>query len=199
MNATTKQSEDLAHARKILAALDKAIAEGPWDKTVFLSAMGKKLLELRTRFKQELDLAEQSALKEAKKSVVGLFNNTHPELKEVFISLYNVDGNNIRKWEKIIEALEHHPVTRSVYGSEDEIKALFRTKTNLINEGYVAVYIPQSSIIHTTADKTPHDRLGYELLLLKDKAVKLDNIHYFKHISGRYNYKENKLTRQIEQ
>ncbi len=193
-------------AKDVLQALDDTIETGPWDKSVFLGAIGKKLKEIRFRFKNRLRFLdpgfedshdEESVAKLEKLPETPAANipvKTENQA-EVFVSLYSADGINIEKWGKLLLALDKQIVTRPVYGQESEIRGIMRAKTVRRNDAYAAFYLDKVDIIPPKDGKAPLDRSGNPLLILKDKSLKLENITRFCHESGVYVFRNNVLSR----
>ena len=184
----TKQQVDA-----ILKALDDAIQQGPWGASSFLRVIGKNLLEIREGFAKRVDasaqqqsnrlssLANQMALRSAQ--------------RKVYIVLYSFEGSNIKTWERIVANLPRQMISRPVYSQEDDAIAIIKTKENKNNEAYIVIYINESDILPMPIDKLPHDKLGKQLLTLKDKALKLDNIDCFVHQSSVYHYTQGRLVK----
>ena len=185
------EAQLLKTAKEFLAALDKAIASGSWDETNFVLILGRKLREMRT------NLAEDIAKFEDKKDFSADFLSKNLAMKnslqEVFISLYSLDGVKLQTWEQIIINLRKQMVSRPVYATEKDVIAIIKTKEKKINEAYVSVFINKEDILNIPVDKAPVDKLGQNMLVLKDNAISLDHINYFAHITGKYRYSNGKL------
>lgn len=177
--------------QEILKVLDDLLEQGPWDSSNFLTLIGKKLRDIRDNFALHTnntgkkngqltsDLASRMALRSGQ--------------IEIFILLYSSSGNQINSWNQIVNNLPRQVVSRPVYSSEDDVKEMIRTKVNPQNEAYVSVYIRKEDILEVAPDKIPYDKLGKPLLILKNHAIKLDNIHQFIHTSGFYTYAGGRL------
>ncbi|WP_133128939.1 Dot/Icm secretion system protein IcmQ [Legionella nagasakiensis] len=178
-------------ANSILKALDDAIEQGPWDESNFLRVIGKKLREIRERFASQVHLSDQ----EKEKIPSHLANRIalRSGQREIFVALYSSTGSNLSSWERIVANLPSQMISRPIYANEKDVKEIIGTKENKINEGYVSIYISQNDILPTPAEKTPVDKLGKSLLTLKDRALKLENIDRFVHISGTYKYTGGRL------
>ena len=94
----------------------------------------------------------------------------------------------MRSWERIIANLPHQIIARPIYADETDVKSIIKTKDNKNNEAYVSIYVSQNDILTLDADKVPVDKLGKQLLTLKNTAIKLDNIHFFCYQSNLYQY-----------
>ncbi|KTD67786.1 IcmQ protein [Legionella steelei] len=182
------------HNDAILKALDYAIQNGPWDKSNFLRSIGNRLIGIRDNFSKKINMRSQSQIQ----SDTNLANRLalRGNQQEVFISLYTSDGSNIQSWERIIINLPRQMISRPIYGSEEQVQELIKSKENKQNEAYVGIYINNTDMIHLAPDKILHDRLGSPLLTLKDRSLDLENITRFVHISGVYKYSRGRLIKE---
>lgn len=178
---------------EILKSLDEAIQTGPWEHNLFLMGVGKKLRELRERFQQEAGLGGVAEDGTAAQQALG-----EGEYFDVYISLYQAEGNNIRKWFGVVTSLAGHSVSRPVYKKEEDIQAAIRAKEYKQNDAYIVVKIREKDLLIIPGEKPRLDREGRELLILKENAVKLENIIRFVHLSGEYILSENTLVKQIK-
>lgn len=170
----------------ILKALNDAIENGPWEQSNFLKVIGKNLVEIRDDFVKQLGTRSQAQIKAESHLANRIALRSGQQ--EVYISLYSSDGLNMQSWERIVANLPRQMISRPIYGDEENVKAILKTKENKQNEAYVAIYINQSDILSLPPDKASVDKLGKALLSLKDKSLNLDNISRFVHLSGVYRY-----------
>lgn len=198
-----KIDEQRKTAREMLRALDSTIEKGPWDKSIFLGTIGKKLKDIRINFKNRLRFLdpgfEESNTEEVSTSspatnVTAAIPQPTEDQVEAYVSLYNLDGKNMSKWEKILLSLDRQIVTRPIYATEQAARASIRAKTTRQNDAYAAFYLAKADIIPPKDGKAPLDRLGNPLLILKDTALKLSNITRFCHESGVYLFRNNSLS-----
>ena len=184
-------------AKKLLKSFDETIEKGPWDKSAFLRAIGKKLEDIRLNFKTRLKLdAEENATMSSSEPIEKKTPPLQEGRQEVFVLLYNAEGGNLKKWEKILQLLDKQIVTRPVYGQESEIRTLIRSKMNKQNEAYASVFINMSALLPLSPGHVLKDRLGHSLLLLKDGAFHLENITHLFHQSGVYMFTNGHLVRE---
>ncbi len=175
----------------IVAALNEAINEGPWDKSNFLRLIGKNLSQIRDDLSSYIDVnAQQTSAHQNNQLAV----QVRP-LQTVYIALYSNEGTHLAAWEKIINTLPKYVLSRPVYAQEKDARNFIKSKNHPNNEGYVALTIQQDDILPLTEEKTPKDKLGKALLSLKDGAVKLENIQRFVHVSGQYQYSKGRLSK----
>ncbi|WP_133129388.1 Dot/Icm secretion system protein IcmQ [Legionella yabuuchiae] len=179
-------------SKAILEALDNAIKEGPWEESSFLRVIGKNLRELRDKF------ADQSRFSNQEDKIASNLANRialRSGQREIFIALYSSTGSNIQSWTHILANLPRQIISRPIYVNEQDVKEVIRTKENQNNEAYVSIYINKDDILPVHPDKVPTDRLGKPLLSLKDKAIKVENINRFVHVSGIYKYLGGRLVK----
>lgn len=178
---------------EILKSLDEALAKGPWEHNLLFQGIGKKLREIRDKFQNELGL--ENAQTEAS---ISARQETLPQTEfiEVYISLYQAEGVNIRKWSTVVTALVGHSVSRPVFKKEEDIQSAIRAKTYKLNDAYVVVRIREEDILKSPTGQPILDREGRELLMLREGSIKLANIVRFTHASGEYIYQDGSLIKQ---
>lgn len=185
--------ENLDKAKKTLQALDDALAAGPWTETSFIIIVSKKLRALRDDLAAKIDKFEAGETGTPEYLAHRAHLSTSHKL--VYISLYSLEGANITSWERIIANLQRQIVSRPVYTNEEDAQNIIKTKDKKINEAYVSFYVNEADILALNADKVPLDKLGKPMLVLRDKAINLENIEYFFHLSGKYRYSRGQLTK----
>ena len=175
---------------EILKALNKAIKEGPWDKSNFLRIIGKNLSIIRDSFLARLHASSKQLSSQPYQANKMFLQNNQ---QEVFISLYSFEGSNLQNWERIVANLPRQSISRPIYANEDHVIEVLKSKENKNNEAYVAIFIEKSNILPLAPDKVLKDKLGTPLLTLKDKSLNLDNLSRFVHITGTYQYTKGRL------
>ena len=187
---------DIKTYLEILEILNHLIDEAPWDASRFLQATQKKLSKIRDEFQTSLNLTETT--QPTPRTLADRVALRAGQV-EIYVSLYNADGKNINKWRKLSNRIEKLIISRPIYRSEDDVRALIRSKVHKINEAYIAVYVSKTDIIPPVEkDQIAHDRLGHELLKIKEGAIKPENITRFMHATGQYVFKDNQLIKQGE-
>lgn len=177
---------------KISQALDRVVSDLPWKQSVFLSALGKKFEKIRDEFKNDIGKS---------------FLNTHdlntntdkallkPDQKELFVAIYNAQGQDLGLWAKIIYNLTNQFVSRPIYMNDSSVKEMIRSKVNLRNEGYVSIYVYENDFLDIPEERRPKDKLGNLLCQLKERVITEEKINKFYHESGIYEYKNGILSR----
>tara|TARA_Y100000588_G_C14201516_1_gene902703 strand:- start:644 stop:1213 length:570 start_codon:yes stop_codon:yes gene_type:complete len=178
--------------KNILDELNRAVDEGPWESSKFLNAIGNKLEQIRDEFAEHVTVTQQTHEAEENKA----HRKVQEGQQEIYISLYSAQGSRIQNWVSIISNLPRQIISRPVYEREEDIKEAIRAKANKVNEGYVSIIVNQTDILPVKADRVPKDKLGRELLTLKDNAIYLENINRFEHTSGTYHFKSGRLIKR---
>jgi intracellular multiplication protein IcmQ len=186
-----KLSKDQTDA--ILKALNDALEQGPWDESNFLRAIGRKLSDVRDRFVEHLNRPGSETAKKETQLAHQMALRTNQKL--IFVALYSYEGAHLLSWERILMNLPKQMVSRPIYAVEDDVKDMIKIKENKNNEAYLSLYIDQSDILPLSADKTPLDKLGKPLLVLKNKSLHPENYHLFVHTSGTYHYHQGRLVK----
>jgi intracellular multiplication protein IcmQ len=180
----------MQQCQEFLEKLDKAIAEGPWEDTNFLKAVGHKLKKIRDDFVRDAGLDDNNQTSENDEKTANALNQ---DIMEVYISLYSSEGANLQSWERIINNLMQRNISRPIYLQEQDIINIIKTKENPVNEAYIAIHILKSDVLTIPKEKIPIDKRGVELLTLKDKAIQLDKINKFVNQERNYRYVKSQL------
>jgi intracellular multiplication protein IcmQ len=185
--------DSLLKAKKMLETLNDTLAVGPWNEGSFILMIGKKIRALRDDLVTQISKYEETELSSSEY----LAHRAHLSAshKIVYVSLYSSEGVSIGSWEKIIANLPRQIVSRPVYATEEDVQNIIKTKEKKINEAYAVFYVEAAAILDLGADKSMVDKLGKPILVLKDNAIILENIEYFVHLSGKYQYSKGLLTK----
>lgn len=181
--------------RSIQKAFDHAINNGPWQESNFLRTMGKRLEKIRDDFLLEIGQNPSSSDVAAKHAATQLAHRSGK--KEIYIALYSSNGAQLSAWEKLIANLPRQLVSRPIYAEEKDIVDLIKSKSIPQNEAYICALIHEDDIKSVPEDKIPRDRLDHPLITVKDRAISLDDISRFVHISGTYQYLEGHLVKTM--
>lgn len=187
-----KETLSESQVRGILQSIENALEKGPWEESNFLRAIGKNIKDIRDNLAQEIEKTYSSSGSEASLKKEQQAQRTEFQ-KEVFIALYSSDGMHLQSWERILINLPRQTIARPIYDDEEAVRTFIKSKDNKFNEAYVALYIEEKDILKLSADKTSIDRFGKPLIALKDRAVNLENIRRFVHVSGTYSYSKGHL------
>jgi intracellular multiplication protein IcmQ len=178
----------------ILDALQGMLKHGSWGGSAILRALGKKLQSIHDKFESDVEAGRQATLDAEQGPVKHMPSDTQ---QEVFVALYSSDGTNLSVWERLLSNLPRQSVSRPVYAHEEDVKRAIRSATNRLNEGYVSIYVDRTSMLSMPAEKIPKDKLGTELLTLKDNALKLNQLKRFVHMNNVYTYAQGRLKKIV--
>lgn len=179
--------------KKLIAMLDGLLGGCNWESSLFLKTASKKFLALRMEAEQ---LLLASTAPDVTQKAVMQVKEGHAK---VFISMYQMEGNNLQKWYVTLKSLDEYSISRPVYREEEHIRAMVRAKPDAQREAYVAIFVKNENIINLPPGRIATDKLGNELLTLKTGAVKLDNIIEFVHGEQRYQINETGLVLKTEE
>jgi intracellular multiplication protein IcmQ len=186
---SSKQKIEIA-----INAMNALIEKDAWQSSNFLKMLNKNLREARDHFIEQVNGSN-----EVKTKISSTLANRvalRAGQQEVYVSLYSIDGGNLQSWERILHNLPHQMISRPIYADESYIKSMISNKENKNNEAYVSIYISQADLLPMQVEKVPMDKLGQPMLMLKDNALKLQNINLFVHQSGIYHYENGRLTKK---
>ncbi len=175
----------------VIKAIDTILDGGDWNDSLFLRNTVKPLQKMREQAQQ---LLEQANNRHTSEQV------TAPTLEAgkvaVFISLFQNDGHNLRKWEMQLRSIKGYLLGRPVYQNEADVQKVIRAKLAPVNEAYITVALDQGAIRNPAHQLPRVDRYGNQLLTLAEGAVTPDKILEFVHAGKRYCFSEGQLVLQ---
>jgi intracellular multiplication protein IcmQ len=173
-------------AEKVYKALQQAVEQGPWQATTLLKAVGKELKSLQDRFQALLVTQDPPSSATSTKPCT---------TTEVFISLYQAQGENLSTWQNLLTNLSKLWFNRPVYQKESDARTFLNRNSRTLQHAYVAITVNLEDILEIH-DNHSVDRLGLPLITLKETAVKPENIIKFVHGSGEYKWLHNFLVKE---
>jgi intracellular multiplication protein IcmQ len=169
----------------ILESIDKLLAAGDWEGSLFLRNAAKPLKQAREEIiKLQQKMEDGGDLKHKKITLTD-------DMQIVFISIYQSEGQDLGKWERQLRSLSNYTQGRPVYVNEEEVVRAIRAKLMPGSEAYIKAVIKKKSILTTT--RPMKDRLEQPILSLIDGAVEPDNILEFVHMGKRYSFVDGHL------
>jgi len=172
----------------ILQAIDKLLASGDWESSLFLRNAAKPLKEAREEI---IKLQQKMKAKEGLKQKKIVLTD---DMQVVYVSIYQSEGHNLAKWEKQLHSVSKYLQGRPVYSTEEEAVRAIRAKLMPGSEAYIKVAIKKAAIL--TSMKPLKDRLEQPLLNLAEGAVQPENIIEFVHMNKRYSFVGDRLVPQ---
>ncbi len=179
--------QDLEIKKRLVLLLDELLEKDYWQDSLFLQAAEKQIKEMRAKIASDHKLQMVLPTQDSPVSA----NDEHTE---VYIALYQADGSNIAKWAQMLATITNLSISRPIYKHEHEIQACMRGIEKKQNHAYVKVWVPCEAILSSSTP--PTDKNGFELLLLKERSVKPENIVNLIHVSGCYLWENGQLTRK---
>lgn len=174
-----------------LEIIDKVLKSGNWEDSLFLHNTVKPLKKLREEIQHLLQRIEGGN---------ELYDLDLPQLSEdsvkLYISIFQNDGHNMRKWELQLRSITSHLMGRPVYRNEEDVKSAIRLRFVQASEAYIVVGVKKALIQSNSHLPARQDRNGSELVALKPNAVTPENILEFVHMNKRYYFVKTKLVEQ---
>jgi intracellular multiplication protein IcmQ len=175
---------------EIIEKFEETIAKWPQNGGMFVDLMGEKLKQIEKEFLEEIAAqipAEHFHQEEKTEKTVP------SGTQEVYVTLYQMDGNNMARWALTLGAIAIQGISRPIYENENDALNMIHHREAQEKEGYAVVQVPAVAIVKPAT--THQDKLGQKLLHVKPGALKADNITRFVHISGQYAWQKNQLVK----
>lgn len=184
-NAPNAISPEIEVGKKLVDTLDNILKnKNDWGSTLFLNTIKNKLEKLLQEAKevvQEVETASGDSSESAKA--------LKPGYTQIYILLYQFEGNKIQNWQYALRALAEHNTNRPAYINEKDVQELIRSKREAEKYGYAIVNVKDDHIYRT--EKKTFDPLDHELLALKEGSITIMNIISFVHANKKYYHLEN--------
>ncbi len=178
----TKTSIRFEQAKTIQDALHRLVESPHFSNSAFLKLLHQQIQKLSEEFDgnmQEVYSLQENKTEKTKKD--------YANKVLIYIGIYCFDGLNMDSWKRVIENLPRQYISRPIYLQERDVQKAVKAKPQLMNEGYVAIYVEKQSINQLENPALPlTDKWGHALLSLKDRAIDLKNIEFFWHQSKQY-------------
>lgn len=187
-NEERSKEQALELTRAIIVAIDNIIGAENWDDSLFLRTTIKPLRELRKEVVETRDsLMEEQGLVE-----IVEYQLADDEVK-VYVSLYQADGHNLKKWEAQLASIDCYMAGRPIYKNETDIKKTIRQKLLQMSEAYAVVVVKKEQLLSQDFEQTKTDRYGHELLTIESGAVSAEKVMGFSHGGRDYFYHKQRL------
>lgn len=191
---TIQQNPELKAMQDLVKALDEVLGAGTWQESLFLRGLEKRVRDLRTEAEQVLvSLTTEANLKAPGFMAAQARNKAQHETELVYISLYQQNPNDLRKWEKTLRSITENSVSRPIYREQAHVEEMIRTRPDPSKESYIVVSVKTADIIKGLVGKASVDKSGNELLAIRDGGVLSHNIKRFVHAGRAYDFIEGAL------
>ncbi|MAJ82513.1 MAG: hypothetical protein CMF41_06320 [Legionellales bacterium] len=118
---------------------------------------------------------------------------TRPGYTKLFVVLYQVEGDNMLRWEIVLKSISTVSSGRPIFQDESAARQA-TTSTANPKTGYVAIWVDDLTIIQQPENSSLKDMHGNKIITIKNNALNSKNIIYFVHgMNVTYDYINNKL------
>jgi len=167
-------------AKQLREIINNILNTGDWESSIFLKQAAVKLRNLlleADRLCKNFALQQNTTTK--KNNVTKTIESEIPfDYVQVYVLLYQMDGNNLDAWYENIKSLVNYSANKSIYKNKNHIEEFIRSKgNNITHSGYIVVNVKNNDFNNTEAPSL--DIYSHELLILKEDAIKLENIVEF--------------------
>lgn len=184
---THNSESDAEMCQNIIVAIDGILQNSDCDSSLFLKNSVKPLRALREHANELLCKIEKPKQIKAQK-----FNlDHHQESILLYISIYQTEGHDLRKWEILLRSIASYLQGRPVYRNEEDVNTAIRARLSQLSEAYIVVRVNKAMIQEEEIQRT--DRSGNALITLKSGAVTSDSILELVHMDKRYSFIDGKL------
>lgn len=187
-----KQRSDascLALANDIIETVDRILAAGDWDDSLFLRSTVKPLKQIREDamvVREEL-IAREENDGELPEPIVA------DNAQRLYLSLYQADGHDLKKWAAQLSSIASYMVGRPIYAMEQDVQSALRQKLSQASEAYAVVSIDSTHIIKNDFASVRKDRWGHELVNIEAGSLTSASIIEFVHDGRRYHFRQGQL------
>lgn len=181
---------ELKAVKDLIRLLDETLASEGWQETFLLRSIEKKIKALRDEAEQ---LQTQYSEETLAKSLGASRGASMSSYQTVYISVFQQEFTDLRKWERTLKSITDYSITRPVYKDEIHVQELIRGRPDPNKEGYVEVMVRNEDVVKGFAGKPTADKAGYELVNIKEGGVKPAGIKRFVLGSRRYEFVDGKL------
>ena len=172
----------------MLAAIDRVIAAGDWNSSLFLRNTIKPLAVLREDARQLREQLLGNVTRERVDAPV-----LAADMIQVYIAIFQYKAHNAQDWESQLRALPQYVLGRPIYRHETAAQQALRTKLVQTSDAYVCVGVQESAIQTGEFHPSQMDKQGNALLQLAPGSVRSENILEFVYQDQRYYFIDGKL------
>lgn len=177
---------------RIVGHIDALSTDGRWEDSDFLTSVIKPMIALRDRA-----LHLKSDLQASAPSKILAPRSITEQEAIIYVSIFQSQGGDLKQWALQLGSLKTSIAGRPIYGNEADVCALIKHKDFSLSEAYLCIAVDQKDILTQDARFYRQDHLGHRLLILKQAAIKEDNILEFVHNKKRYLFQSGRLIEQM--
>ncbi|NBX84538.1 MAG: Dot/Icm secretion system protein IcmQ [Gammaproteobacteria bacterium] len=177
----------LEEVQKVQDIMNQLLAEKDWEQATYLKILREELQKIYTTF-NELAGQVYSQVSEEAQAQAQLLNFDKTDYKLVYISVYSSEGVNLDAWQRIIINLPKQFITRAIYENEYDVQDAIKMAPIFANAAYVAIWVEKNLILSSEDFPPQFDKLGNQLINLRDRAVQLNKIDFFWNNMSKYRW-----------
>ena len=172
----------------VINTIDRIMAAGDWEDSLFLNNTVKPLRELRAQALEiQKKLQSEEEVRQGKRRALE-HNQTL-----LYVALYQAGDVSMDMWALALRNLPRSVQGRPVYAHEEQAAKAIRNKHNPVHLAYAIIAVDQTDVLESI--KTVEDRIGLPLVQLKERAVKANNILELVYMGERYAFSKGQLQR----
>lgn len=182
------EAQCLQLTEAIIATVERVMAAGDWQASSFMRNLAEPLQELARKAQET-----ESQLQRARQHDAQAAQALQPDECKIYISLYQAEGHDLKKWEAQLRSVEAYLVGRPIYKNEADVRSMIRQKLVGVSEAYAVAVVPQKAIMANDFSAKKTDRNGFELLTVEPTVVGPENVIEFVHLNKRYHFSKQRL------
>lgn len=187
-NLSYSDQDYIKLCKEIVSCIDEILNNESWEDSLFIRNSLKPLKNLRERALTLLEQVAPSVKIEAESEC-----SIAEDRVLLYISLYQQDGLNMKKWELQLKSIECYLAGRPVYQQEEEVKKMIRLKLSQASEAYIVISAKKSAIQNDSFHPQRLDRCGNPLVSIAAGNITASDILEFIHEDRRYRFVDGKL------
>lgn len=177
----------IEEVQKVQEIMNQLLTEKDWEQASYLKILRQELEKIYSTFNT---LANQvySQVNEETEARAQFLNFDKSNFQLVYISIYSSEGENLDAWQRILFNLPKQFITRAIYENEYDVQDAIKQAPVFVNAAYVAVWVDKNAILSTEGFPPQLDKIGHQLLNLRDRSVQLNKIDYFWNNMSKYRW-----------
>lgn len=171
--------------KKLLALKDYDV----WQSTHVMQLYHRKYLTALEEYKKLYEMGQAYLEQQAAADSV----ENKPGYKTLFIVLFQVDAENLLRWEIVLKAIKTVHAGRPIFAEEQYAQKATVEQGNF-KMGYAAIWVEELNIITSGPSAAIKDAFGSPMVMIQSNSLKAENIRYFVQGNGRrFDYIDYKL------
>jgi intracellular multiplication protein IcmQ len=180
----------LEEVQKVQEIMNQLLGENEWEQATYLKILREELQKIYTAFNLLASQAYAQVNEEAE-AQTHILNFDKTNYKLVYISVYSSEGENLDSWQRILFNLPKQFITRAIYENEYDAQDAIKLAPVFVNAAYVAIWVDKNLILSSEDYPPQFDKMGHQLINLRDRAVQLNKIEFFWNNMSKYRWVNN--------